>query len=72
MIHDVVLRFGDLGAAAQRQVHSVAHESGDGSGVSLKVTGEASVAADPGEGAFDDPTRAQGERRGVCRRASRS
>lgn len=35
--------------------HGEADEGGDGSGVALEVAREAAVAADPGEGAFDDP-----------------
>jgi hypothetical protein len=36
--------------------HGEADEGGDGSGVALEVAGETTVAADPGEGAFDDPS----------------
>jgi hypothetical protein len=42
--------------AAQHDAdHGEAEEGGDGSGVTLEVAGQAAVAADPGEGALDDP-----------------
>jgi hypothetical protein len=36
--------------------HGEADEGGDGSRVAFEVAGEATIAADPGERAFDDPT----------------
>ena len=39
--------------------HGEANEGDDGAGVSLEVTGESAVAADPGEGALDDPSLGQ-------------
>ena len=35
--------------------HGESEEGGDGSGVALEVAGQSAVAADPGEGALDDP-----------------
>ena len=35
--------------------HGETDEGGDGSGVTLEVSGEAATAADPGESSFDDP-----------------
>ena len=44
------------GQAAQHDAdHGEAEEGGDGSGVALEVAGQAAIAADPGEGALDDP-----------------
>ena len=46
--------------AAQHDAdHSEAEEGGDGSRVTLEVAGQAAVAADPGEGALDDPALGQ-------------
>ena len=46
--------------AAQHDAdHGEAEEGGDGSGVTLEVSGQATVAADPGEGALDDPALGQ-------------
>src|SRR5580698_11028585 len=46
--------------AAQHDAdHSEAEEGGDGTGVALEVAGQATVAADPGEGALDDPALGQ-------------
>jgi hypothetical protein len=39
--------------------HGEAEEGGDGTGVALEVAGQAAVAADPGEGALDDPALGQ-------------
>jgi len=39
--------------------HGEAEEGGDGTGVALEVSGQAAVAADPGEGALDDPALGQ-------------
>ena len=39
--------------------HGEADEGGDGSGVALEVAREAAIAADPGEGALDDPSLGQ-------------
>ena len=48
------------GRAAQHDAdHGEAHEGSDGSGAALEVASEASVAADPGEGPFDDPSPGQ-------------
>ena len=44
------------GQASQHDAdHGEAEEGGDGSRVTLEITGQASVAADPGKGALDDP-----------------
>ena len=49
-----------LGQSSQHDAdHSEAEEGGDGSGVALEVAGQAAVAADPGEGALDDPALGQ-------------
>jgi len=46
--------------AAQHDAdHGEAEEGGDGSRVTLEVSGQATVAADPGEGALDDPALGQ-------------
>src|SRR5580658_9493056 len=46
--------------AAQHDAdHGEAEEGSDGSGVALEVSGQATVAADPGEGALDDPALGQ-------------
>ncbi len=46
--------------AAQHDAdHGEAEEGGDGTGVALEVAGQAAVAADPGEGALDDPALGQ-------------
>src|ERR1700689_3928033 len=46
--------------AAQHDAdHGKAEEGGDGSRVTLEVAGQAAVAADPGEGALDDPALGQ-------------
>jgi hypothetical protein len=46
--------------AAQHDAdHGEAEEGGDGSGVTLEVSGQATIAADPGEGALDDPALGQ-------------
>ena len=51
---------GWAGQAAQHDAdHGEAEEGGDGSGVALEVAGQAAVAADPGEGALDDPALGQ-------------
>lgn len=42
--------------------HGEAEEGGDGSGVALEVAGQAAVAADPGEGALDDPALGQDDK----------
>ena len=48
------------GQATQHDAdHGEAEEGGDGSGVTLEVSGQATVAADPGEGALDDPALGQ-------------
>lgn len=48
------------GQAAEHDAdHGEANEGGDGPGVALEVAGEATVAGDPGEAAFDDPTLGQ-------------
>ena len=48
------------GQATQHDAdHGEAEEGGDGSGVALEVAGQAAVAADPGEGALDDPALGQ-------------
>ena len=48
------------GEASQHEAdHREAEEGGDGSRVALEVAGQASVAADPSEGAFDDPALGQ-------------
>lgn len=48
------------GQAAQHDAdHGEAEEGGDGSRVTLEVADQPSVAADPGEGAFDDPALGQ-------------
>ena len=42
--------------AAQHDAdHGEAEEGSDGSCVTLEVTGQPAVSADPGEGALDDP-----------------
>lgn len=41
--------------------HGEAEEGGDGAGVALEVARQASVAADPGEGALDNPALGQGD-----------
>src|SRR6202035_5083050 len=44
------------GQAAQHDAdHGQAEEGGAGPGIALEVAGQATVAADPGEGALDDP-----------------
>jgi hypothetical protein len=35
--------------------HGEADEGGDGAGIALEVARQATIAADPGEGSFDDP-----------------
>ena len=48
------------GQAAQHDAdHGEAEEGGDGSSVTLEVAGQATVAADPGKGALDDPSLGQ-------------
>jgi hypothetical protein len=48
------------GQAAQHDAdHGEAEEGGDGSRVTLEVAGQATVAADPGKGALDDPALGQ-------------
>lgn len=42
-------------ASEHKSDHGEAHEGGDGAGVALEVACQAAVAADPGEGSFDDP-----------------
>ena len=42
-------------AAKHDADHGETHESRDGSGVTLKVACQAAIAADPGQGSFDDP-----------------
>ena len=42
--------------------HGEANESGDGSPVALEIAGEATVAADPGERALDDPALGQDDK----------
>ena len=39
--------------------HGQPDEGGDGAGVSLEVTCQAAIAADPGQGSFDDPALGQ-------------
>ena len=39
--------------------HGQPDEGGDGAGVSLEIARQAAIAADPGQGAFDDPTLGQ-------------
>ena len=44
------------GKASQHDAdHGQPDESSDGAGVSLEITCQAAVAADPGQGSFDDP-----------------
>jgi len=44
------------GQASEHETdHGEAHEGGDGAGIALEVAREATVAADPGEGALNDP-----------------
>ena len=51
------------GQAAQHDAdYGEAEEGGDGSGVALEVAGQAAVAADPGEGALDDPAFGQDDK----------
>ena len=38
--------------------HGQPDEGSDGAGISLEITGQAAIAADPGQGSFDDPARA--------------
>ena len=42
--------------------HGEAEEGRDGSGVALEIAGQAAVAADPGEGALDDPALGQDDK----------
>jgi len=54
---------GWSGEAAQHDAdHGEAEEGGDGWGVALEVAGQAAVAADPGEGALDDPALGQDDK----------
>jgi hypothetical protein len=39
--------------------HREPDEGGDGAGVSLEIAGQAAIAADPGQGSFDDPALGQ-------------
>src|SRR4051794_23204098 len=39
--------------------HGQSDEGGDGAGVSLEIARQAAIAADPGQGAFDDPALGQ-------------
>ena len=51
---------GWAGQASQHDAdHGEAEEGSDGSGVALEVAGQATVAADPGKGALDDPALGQ-------------
>jgi len=53
---------GWAGQAAQHDAdHGEAEERGDGSGITLEVACQTAVAADPGEGALDDPAFGQGD-----------
>ena len=48
------------GKASQHDAdHGQPDESSDGAGVSLEITCQAAVAADPGQGSFDDPALGQ-------------
>ena len=51
------------GQAAQHDAdHGKAEEGRDGSGVALKVAGQAAVAADPGKSTLDDPSLGQDDK----------
>ena len=41
--------------------HGQPDEGGDGAGVSLEIARQAAIAADPGQGSFDDPSLGQGD-----------
>lgn len=52
-----------VGQAAQHESdHGEARECGDGAGVSLEVARQAAIAADPSQGALDDPALGQDDK----------
>ena len=52
-----------MSCAGQASKHDADHgqpdEGGDGSGISLEISRQAAIAADPGQGSFDDPALGQ-------------